>query len=127
MKKFCPLITFTLVLTCAISSIHAQDSCQQEDGNFSSAYVESSHAAHWSVYIPIAILVGAAIWFGFADKDKDKGEDSNNSQDALGSIANSKRISSSDSYKPGSYRSKTLPFKSYRPAKMTYGSYAHNN
>lgn len=32
------------------------------------AYVESVDAAHWSAYIPIVGIIGAAIFFGVADE-----------------------------------------------------------
>lgn len=100
-----PFITLATAFALVTSSIHSQSRYTPEDGNYSCAYSESSHSAHWSVYIPIAVLVGAAIWFGMADCKKEK-HDSSNSKDALGSIANSKRISSSSKY--SSYRSKTM-------------------
>jgi hypothetical protein len=84
-------IGLTLALTLAFSSLHGQQDCCQADDAYSSAYAQSCDTTHWSVYIPIAALVGAAIWFGLAD-GYDNNESSNNSQDALGSIANSKRI-----------------------------------
>jgi hypothetical protein len=93
MKKLHQFFTLTLLLTFATPSIHGQDPQYQEDATYSSAYMQSSHAAHWSVYIPIALLVGAAIWFGVADRNHEC-HDYNDSQDALGSIANSKRRSS---------------------------------
>lgn len=93
MKKLRSFVVLTLVLTLTTSSINGQEPCCQEDESYSSAYMQSSHTAHWSVYIPIAILVGAAIWFGLADQ-KHESHDSNDSQDGLGSIANSKRRSS---------------------------------
>lgn len=99
-----PFITLVMAFALATSSIQSQSRCAAEDCNYSCAYGESSHSAHWSVYIPIAVLVGAAVWFGMADYKKEK-HDSSNSKDGLGSIANSKRISSSNKY--SSYRSKT--------------------
>lgn len=105
MKKFRPLVTLALALTLATSSIHGQDCNDQVDPNCSCAYAESSHTAHWSAYVPIAVIVAAAIWFGMADQKKEK-HNSSDSQDGLGSMASSKRHNRS----PYSYacRSKCL-------------------
>lgn len=105
MRIIHPFITLATAFALVTSSVHSQSECTPEDGNYSCAYNESSHSAHWSIYIPIAALVGAAVWFGVADCKKEK-YDSSNSKDALGSIANSKRISSSSQY--NSYRAKTM-------------------
>lgn len=53
------LIIWTLVFGIGISSLQAdeQECC-------GSAYTESSHAACWTPYLPIAILVVAAIYLG---------------------------------------------------------------
>lgn len=129
MKKLRPLVALTLALTLVTSSMYGQDSYCQEDGNYSSAYVESSHATHWSVYIPIAILVGAAIWFGIADRSHDH-HSSSDSQDGLGSLASSKRMSSSsysgDSYRrSSSYSPSSHLSSSYRARKCFSGSHSH--
>lgn len=110
MKNLRPFIAFTMALVIATSALNGHSPCLVDDEEFSPAYVESSHSAHWSVYIPIVALAGAAIWFGLADKSNSK-KDSSDSQDALGSIANSKRACSSVSYK--AYRAKTLPKGGY--------------
>ena len=116
MKKFRSLITLTLVLAFSTSSIYGQTSDAQECEECGSAYMQSSRSAHWSAYIPIAVLVGAAIWFGLADRNSDD-EDSSGSQDALGSIDNSRRhgscVSGSDSWSKGYYRAKALSKGSY--------------
>lgn len=83
-------IAFTLVFALTTSSIYGQDSCYAEEVPCT-AYIQGTHTAHWSVYIPIAILVGVAIWFGLADR-KESRHDSYDSQDGLGSIASPKRI-----------------------------------
>jgi hypothetical protein len=102
-------IGLTLALTLAFSSVRGQQVCCQGDDTYSPAYEQSCDTTHWSVYIPIAALVGAAIWFGLAD-GYDNNESSNNSQDALGSIANPKRIDkhhSSRRYGKSSYQYKS--------------------
>lgn len=109
MKKIQQIIAMTLILTCATHALNAQV-CESEP--CCSAYAESSRSAHWSVYVPIVVLVGAAILFGVADRSK--GSDcSSGSQDALGSIDNSKRHSSgsysnSYSYRSSCWRSKAI-------------------
>lgn len=120
MKKFRSFITLTIALTLATSSIYGQD-CNNQVDNCSCAYAESSHTAHWSIYIPIAALVAAAIWFGMADQKHEK-HNSSNSQDGLGSMASSKRISHSHHHHhhhhPGSY---SYAFRS----KCLHGSHSH--
>lgn len=91
MKKLHQLITLGLVLTFATVSIYGQDPQDQEEETQSAAYMESRNTAHWSIYIPIAILVGTAIWFGIADQHQ--GDHSSDSQDGLGRMDSSKRIS----------------------------------
>ena len=118
MNKIYRSFLLTIALTVATTSVYGQESCCQEEGNYSSAYLESCSTPHWSIYIPIAILVGAAIWFGVADGNSDSSS-SSNSQDGLGSMASSKRISHS---KSGSYIS-----SSYRSKRLSYGSNSHSN
>lgn len=134
MKKLHSLVALTLALTLAASSIYGQDPDCQEGTDYSSAYVEGSNTAHWSVYIPIAILVGAAIWFGVADRHSEHHNSSTDSQDGLGSIASSKRISSHDSYRTHSYSygpssSRYSPSSylssSYRSRKVFCGVHSH--
>lgn len=98
MTKLYKLVVLTLLFAFVTTSIHGQDCCDQVE-DCGSAYNEGSLTAHWSVYIPIAVLVVAAIWFGVADRNHDKSSYSN-SQDGLGSIDNSKRHSG---YRSGSY------------------------
>ncbi|MFI0434737.1 MAG: hypothetical protein ACH350_03280 [Parachlamydiaceae bacterium] len=121
MKKLRPLFTLTLAFTLGTASIYGQNSCCQEDENYSCAYVESSNTANWTVYIPITLIVGAAIWFGLADHSKNKGK-KNDSQDGLGRIIDSKRISHSGYSRSNDYRSLTTRSKT-----TTYGSFSHSN
>lgn len=93
MQKIHKWVVFTLLFTLLTTSIQAQDSYDQENEAAGSAYVQSSQSAHWSVYVPITILVVAAIWFGVSDKNHDHSSYTD-SQDGLGSIDNSKRHSS---------------------------------
>jgi hypothetical protein len=115
MKKLHPFITATLLMTFVTSSIYGQDPNYQEDGEYSSAYIQSHNSAHWTVYIPITILVGAAIWFGLADRRRQH-QHSSDTQDALGSIDNSKRHASCDGSSGSYYR---------RSSSRTRGSYSH--
>jgi hypothetical protein len=96
MKKLHKLVALTLLFTLAIPSIQGQETPQEEE-NYSSAYQQSSHTAHWSAYIPLTIIVVAAIYLGIADKNSSSSY--SNSQDGLGSIDSSKRHSS---YRHGS-------------------------
>lgn len=121
MKRFHQLVALTLVLAITTSSIYGQDLYNQEDESHSSAYMQSQNTAHWSVYVPIAILIGAAIWFGLADRKHEK-HDSNDSQDGLGSMANSKRrYNDSDSHRSHSH---SRPH-SRSSSKQSKGSYSH--
>lgn len=95
MKKIQKWIALTLLLSLSITSIHGQDEFQYEE-DFSPAYMESTQTTHWSAYIPIGVLVAAAIYFGVADQN-DTYSSSSNSQDALGSIRDSKRVGSKHS------------------------------
>jgi hypothetical protein len=124
MRKFQKLVALTLILTCTTLSIYGQDPYYQDypENDVGAAYVQSSNTAHWSVYIPIAILVGAAIFFGLADRHHPY-HDSSDSQDALGSIANPKRRSSSSYSSKSSYRQYTR----YRSSSNSQGSYSHSS
>lgn len=127
MNKLRPLAALTLAMILMTTSTYGQESCYQEDADYSSAYVESSRTAHWSVYIPIALVVGAAIWFGIAENKKDYLSYSD-SQDGLGSIANSKRISRSSndsSYRSSYSRSNSHLSSSYRAKQNFSGSHSH--
>lgn len=126
MKKLRSLVILTLTLAFATTSISAQETYYQTDENFSTAYAEGSNTANWTVYIPITLLVGAAIWFGLADRTKDK-KHSSNSQDGLGSIADSKRISHAGCYRSSKFGSSDYRSYSYRSKTNTYGSFSHSN
>jgi hypothetical protein len=98
MKKLHRLVALTLLSTLFITSIQGQDETSQEETSqeqegYSSAYQQSSRTAHWSAYIPLTIIVVAAIYLGIADK-KSSHSNYSNSQDGLGSIDSSKRHSS---------------------------------
>lgn len=74
----------------ASASVFGQTDQLIEEDSTCSAYVEGTRTAHWSVYIPIVATIGAAILFGIADQCSHKCS-SGDSQDALGSIRDSKR------------------------------------
>ncbi len=84
MKKLRKLLLFTLFFA-FITSLQAQD-CNPDDENYSDAYMESRNAAHWSAYVPITILVVAAIYLGFADNDHRGNNCSDTYDDGLGSL-----------------------------------------
>ncbi len=118
MKKLYRLLsTLTLILAFSTASIYGQDACHQENETCSSAYMQSQQTAHWSVYVPIVLLVGAAVLFGIADGKHKYHNERSDSQDALGSIADSKRRGS-QSYHTYS-RMKKLP-------RQSYGSHGHH-
>lgn len=97
-----------LCIMFTLSSLQGQEICHQEKEEeevCSEAYLQSSYTAHWSVYIPITLLVAAAIYFGLADQ-KHHDPSSSDPQDGLGCIVHSKRIGNlkySSSYKNSSY------------------------
>ena len=102
MRKLYRYITLILISTFATFSIYGQDPYNQEEPD-GSAYMQGARTAHWSAYVPLTILVGAAIWFGIADRHHSH-HHSNNSQDGLGRIASSKRMSrfsAHSRFKPG--------------------------
>lgn len=128
MKTLRSFIAFTLILVSTTTSVCGQPPCcdqpiccDQSDV-CCPAYEEGSNSAHWSVYIPIAALVGAAIWFGMADNKKDK-NNSSNSQDALGSIVSSRRVNAKYSKHSHYFRSKTLP--PANKVKTNIGAHSH--
>ncbi len=68
MEKLRKWVALTLLFTLVATSIQGQPTyIQQDDNTYSSAYEDSSRTAHWSAYVPIGIMVAAAIWFGVAD------------------------------------------------------------
>lgn len=114
MQIFRKLMILLLCFAFASQSVHAQSAWTQgvEEDECGDAYSQSSWTAHWSVYIPIALIVGAAIWFGVADSSSSTSfcSSSNDyrcrsSGDGLGSLGSSSR----------SYRSRSYPSKSYSP------------
>lgn len=92
------LLLLTLFFSCATSSVYSEPPCcYNECEPCGEAYSQGSCTAHWSAYVPIVLIVGAAIWFGVADGNSSSSSNSN-SKDGLGSLASSKRRSSSHSY-----------------------------
>lgn len=106
MKRIRSISSLFFALFFAAASLHGQATQAYEEESACCAYEEGSRSAHWSVYIPIAITIGAAVWFGLADQGSHKHSESN-SQDGLGSIRNSKRdgSGSGSSYSRQSSRS----------------------
>jgi len=122
------VITTTLIFAISTATTYGQnDTCQEEAECYPSAYEESSRTTHWSVYIPVAAIVGAAILFGLADAKQKKHASS--SQDALGSIANSKRVShSSSSFSSSSSSSSSSSVSSSSSSSYSnYNSYKYQN
>lgn len=109
MPKLHKMVVLTLLFALMTTSIHGQVNCDQGDSECGGAYAQGSQTAHWSVYIPITILVVAAIGFSVSDKNH-KHSDYSDSQDGLGSIDNSKRNSYNRS---GTYRSSSYSRSGY--------------
>ena len=67
------ITTLTLLLAVATCSVQGQEStadcCEAQASCAESGYMESVHAAHWSIYIPIGVYVAAAIFLGIADTE----------------------------------------------------------
>lgn len=86
------LVTLTLLFALMATSLQGQDPDtgmnDNSDENTASAYQESVHAAHWSIYIPIGIYVAAAIFLGIADT-KHSQYFSHSRSDALGPAGSS--------------------------------------
>jgi len=88
MHSFRNCLLSLFVLTSSINSVYAQqECCCQEYDTTGEAYAQSSFNSHWSAFIPVALIVGAAIWFGVADCCS-SGSSNSNSKDGLGSLAN---------------------------------------
>lgn len=69
MRKLQTWVALTLLLALATPSIQAQPAYVQDDETCCSAYNNSCHAAHWSAYVPIGLIVAAAIVFAIADQN----------------------------------------------------------
>lgn len=94
----CTAMRLTLIFTIIFSCSFAQNSEREEPLEMNpyqdepgAAYTDSSHSAHWSIYIPISLLIAGAAYFGLADQNKHE-MNSSDTKDALGSIVNSKRV-----------------------------------
>ena len=114
MNKFYTFINLGLILAFSTSVMYGQTFDRQECDACSSVYTESSNTAHWSVYVPIAAVVGAAVLFGVADIST-KSSDSDSAEKCLGSMDNSKRhlSSYSSSEHKGYHRAKALAKTGY--------------
>lgn len=90
MERIRIFVIFTMLLTLTTTSIQCQPADFQEDGNYGSAYLESNQAAHWSAYVPIGIMVVAAIWFGVADRHHEHESSSSSRSSSSGSYSHSR-------------------------------------
>lgn len=68
LEKFHKWVVLTLVFTLVSTFVQGQTFYNQETSECPSAYMDSCQSAHWSAYVPLTILVVAAIFFGIADK-----------------------------------------------------------
>ncbi|MBA3720973.1 MAG: hypothetical protein H0W88_01060 [Parachlamydiaceae bacterium] len=77
------------------------------DDQSSPAYYGGARAAHWSAYVPIGVLIGAAIFLGFADKSHSGSSSSSSCHNShSGSCSsNSSSFSSSSFSSSGSFSS----------------------
>lgn len=103
------LTVFTTLCALIAGSLHSQevDSGRgyypdASESTFNdSAYADSVYSAHWSAYVPITVLIAAALFFGAADKNRSS--NSSSSKDALGSLGKSSKKHSSSSRYSKSY------------------------
>ncbi|WP_068468317.1 hypothetical protein [Candidatus Protochlamydia phocaeensis] len=98
-------VMVALFFALATHSVYGQPAYNQEYDYSDSAYTQGSRAAHWSVYVPIALFVAAGILFGIADKDH-KGSHSHSgydSYDGLGRLESYGSSSHSGGYSRSGY------------------------
>lgn len=90
MRMFQKLRTAALFAALITSPLYGEAHCYEDDGMDpeNCAYMQSSHAAHWSAYVPIAVLIAAGICWSVADKkhSSSSGHCNSNSQNGLGSL-----------------------------------------
>ena len=90
MRIFRKLWIAALLVALTISTLYGEAHCYEENDidPDNCAYMQSSHAAHWSAYVPIAVLIAAGICWSTADKKHScSGSHCNsNSQNGLGSL-----------------------------------------
>lgn len=96
-----------MLFVSALRPAYGDQGCQDCD-TCGEAYSQSSYTAHWSAYVPIAVLIAAGIWFGVADSKSDDSSSSSDSSshDGLGSLGSkSSSYKSCSSYSSGGYHS----------------------
>lgn len=101
MKQFKSCFTICLLFVFTHVTLFAQDNFTEYDSEPAGiAYEQSYYTAHWSAYVPIALLVLAGIAFGIADQNHSSTHSSDYSKyNGLGPL----RKSSSSSYSRYSY------------------------
>ena len=99
------------MLTLLTQTVNAQEYETEyfayENDQSAEAFAQSSYNSHWSAYVPIALMVGAIIWFAVADNSA-SGYDSSDSKNGIGSIARRGR-----SHSRYSHSSRSRPICSY--------------
>ena len=95
--------TLALVFALTITSVQSQPLQVEEEPPYSAAYTQSHQAAHWSAYIPIGIMVAAAIWFGVADQQPNNSDSSFSGRSKYRSKSRSGSYSSKSEYSSGSH------------------------
>jgi hypothetical protein len=101
MEKLRKSIALTLLFTLAMTSLQGQSTYNEVDNAYSPAYMESNYTAHWSAYVPIGVMIAAAIWFGIADRKHD------DTSSSSGSHSSSSRSGYSHSSRSTYYNSST--------------------
>ncbi len=108
-------ICISIILAIGIGNVTPVQVIAQETGE---AYVQSGHSAHWTIYIPISLLVAGAVYFCLSDSGN--GANTSNPKDALGSIVNPKRVGSAFSTKGSNYNNRS---RHYSPSHSRRTSY----
>jgi len=91
--------SFLIIFCLAALPLHSQSDLMECYDYDDSAYLQSSHAAHWSAYVPLTALIIAGIWLSVADQ-KQRSCNSHcraKSNNGLGRLSSAER-SSSTSY-----------------------------
>lgn len=105
MQPFRSIVLATLLVAFINFSVFAQDPPFQTQ-EYSTAYAESSHVTHWSVYIPVAALIAAGLWLGAQDGVRSKksvGGNGSLADSKSSSLLSSKCRSTTKNYSSGSY------------------------
>jgi hypothetical protein len=67
MQRLQNILSSLVIFTLTTSTVLGQDPEVDEIEDYSPAYSQTHHAAHWSAYIPLSAMAVAAIYLGIAD------------------------------------------------------------